>query len=540
MISSPAISGYVMIDVLRRAREELQAETSLIEFTKQAFSIIEPGVEFKDNWHLHAISDHLEAVSNGEIDNLIINIPPGCMKSILVSVAWPAWEWLNDPSLRYLGASYGADLAIRDAMKCRDIITSDWYQARWPGVQIKRGEDQKLKYALTKGGWRMATSVGGRATGEHPDRKLIDDPHNAKQAESDAERNSALTWFDRTLSTRGESRGAKTVIVMQRLHESDMTGHVLADNADGEYELLCLPMEYEAKPKTTVDMGARDPERQTSIGWRDPREKEGQLLWPEMFADKSVRKLKKRLGEYGSAGQLQQRPAPEGGGILKVDHFQKWPHTSKIPSFELVVQSYDTAFTEDTINDPTACSVWGLFRWKNLKCAMLVDAWSEHLSYPKLRTRAIRDWHATYGGDEADPMRSKPRKTDLVIVEKKASGQSLIQDLNAAQVPFFAYNPGNADKISRAHQSAPVLELDCLFIPESKKTPGHFVSWAQPFVRQLERFPNDQHDDYVDTFTQFIIRSRDEGWFDLDVADADPVEEVDYRAKKKRKRNPYS
>ena len=168
-----AVTPAILIDAIKREKAYREAEASLIGFTKHAFSIVEPGVEFQDNWHLHAVAEHLEAVSSGEIQNLIINVPPGCMKSILVSVMWPAWEWLENPTLRYMGASYGADLAIRDAMKTRDIITSDWYKKRWGAkVGVKAGSDQKTKYELTSGGWRMATSVGGRATGEHPDRKL--------------------------------------------------------------------------------------------------------------------------------------------------------------------------------------------------------------------------------------------------------------------------------------------------------------------------------------------------------------------------------
>ena len=206
-----------MLDMIKREQMRRAAQKSLMEFTRQSFHIIEPGQDFCENWHLDVIAEHLEAVTSGDIRNLVINIPPGCMKSILTSVAWPAWEWANDPSIRWLSASYGVELAIRDAIKTRDIITSEWYQERWAEVAIKPGEDQKTKYALTGGGWRLATSVGGRATGEHPDRKIVDDPHNAKQAESDAERKEALTWFDRTLSTRGQSRGASTVVVMQRL-----------------------------------------------------------------------------------------------------------------------------------------------------------------------------------------------------------------------------------------------------------------------------------------------------------------------------------
>lgn len=445
--------------------------------------------------------------------------------SLLVSVIWPTWEWIKDPTLRYLGASYGADLAIRDAQKCRDIITSDWYQARWPRVQVRKGSDQKLKYELTEGGWRIATSVGGRATGEHPDRKIIDDPHSAQQADSDAERNRGLIWHDRTLSTRGASRGARTVLVMQRLHEADLTGHVLSTEEHVVH--LCLPMEYDGRPAKTV------------IGWSDPRSTEGSLLWPDLFPAPMVRKLKTSLGEYGSAGQLQQRPSPAGGGILKVSHFQLWPKDRELPAFEIIVQSYDGAYSDDEHdkNDPTACTVWGCFTWQKRKCAMLLDAWDEHLGYPEFRKRVLREWKSsTYAADPKNPRRMTGQRADTLLVEKKSSGISILQDLRAANVPAVSYDPGNRGKTMRAHNVAPILELDCLYIPESSKEPGKAVMWARKFLSQVEKFPNDEHDDYVDTFTQCMIMLRDQGWFDLeDVPDEEP-EEAAYT---KKKRNPY-
>lgn len=521
------VSPIMLLDAVRHAREQRTAEKSLIEFTRQAFHIIEPGVKFVDNWHLHAIADHLEAVSSGEISNLLINIPPGCMKSILVSVAWPAWEWIKHPELRYLGASYGGDLAIRDAAKCRDIIMSDWYQERWPQVAVRKGADQKTKYELTSGGWRMATSVGGRATGEHPDRKIVDDPHSAAQADSDTERRGGVTWFDRTLSTRGESRGARTVVVMQRLHENDVSGHILSDSTSG-YVHLCLPMEYDGQ------------RHKTSIGWEDPRTKRGSLLWPEMFPAESVARLKKRLGSYGAAGQLQQRPAPEGGGILKTAHFQLWPKGRPLPVFDLVVQSYDTAFSGEDAkqNAQTAHQTWGLAEYKGKRIGLLLDSWADHLAYPELRARVLRDWKTVYGTSPDDKSR-KGRRPDNILVEKKASGHSLLQDLRAANVPAVAYSP-TSDKVARAHQAAPILELDCLYIPESAKEPGTFVTWARPLVEQCEKFPNSELKDNVDAFTQFVIWARDANYFDLDFVEAEVPEEVDYHAQKKRKANPYA
>lgn len=520
------LSPAIMLDAVRRAKQQKAAESSLIEFTKQAFHVIEPGIEYCDNWHLHAIADHLMAVSTGEIENLIINIPPGCMKSLLTSVAWTPWEWFKNPGLRVLGASYGADLAIRDAQKCRDIISSDWYQERWPHVQLKKGADQKTKYELMGGGWRMATSVGGRATGEHPDRKIVDDPHNAKQAESDAERGAAIIWFDRTLSTRGESRGARTVVVMQRLHEQDVTGHIIAEQYG--YEHLCLPMEYEAPKKKYT----------TSIGWSDPRSVEGSLLWPEMFPAPSVKKLKKLLGEYGTAGQFQQRPSPEGGGILKTKHFQLWLKKWELPAFDYIIQSYDGAYDEDATsdNDPCACTVWGVFNERGKKGILLLDSWDEHLGYPKFRKKVIAEWHTPYGRSTE----RKGKKPDAVLVENKSSGISILQDLRAANIPAIPYNPGKASKTQRAHNIAPVHELGCVYILESSKEPGEFVTWARPFVEQVGKFPNAEHDDYVDTYTQALHYLRDSGKIELEFAELDPVEEVDYHALKKSKRNPYA
>lgn len=516
------VSPSIILDLIKKEKKRRNAQRKLLEFTRQSFEIIEPGQDFVDNWHLGSIAEHLEAVTRGYLRNLVINIPPGCMKSILTSVCWPAWDWANDPTLRILNASYGVDLAIRDAAKTREIVNSEWYRECWPEVRIKIGSDQKTKYELTAGGWRLATSVGGRATGEHPDRKIVDDPHNAKQAESEAEREQALTWFDRTLSTRGHSRGASTVVVMQRLHEKDVTGHILADLTG--YEHLCIPMEFDGVP------------RKTYLGVYDPRKKKGELLWPEMFDEGSITELKQFLGSYGTAGQLQQDPVPDKNGILKTKEFQLWPADKGLPQFEYILQSYDCAFTEKTSGDPTACSVWGIFSHNSQRNAMLIDAWDEHLSYPELRSRVIKDWSTEYGGTTVKDGLRTARRADRILVEAKASGQSLLQDLRLARVPAIGYNPGNADKVSRAHQASPTLELGLLWVPESGKNRGQVVSWAVPFMKQLAKFPVAEHDDYVDTFTQAIIYLKNEGWFELPQA----RERDEPRQYKRERVNPYA
>lgn len=515
MTHSPAI----LLGMIKKEKDRRACESSLMAFVRSSWDIIEPGVEFRENWHLNAIAEHLEAVSRDEIQNLVIAIPPGCMKSILVSVAFPAWEWIKRPELRYLGASYGIDLAIRDSMKCRDIIMSDWYRNNWGDkVEIKHGEDQKIKYALTAGGWRMATSVGGRGTGEHPDRKLVDDPHNAKQAESDAERETAIAWFDRTLSSRGKSRKAKTIVVAQRFHENDLTGHILADIPG--YTYLGIPMEYDRNS------------RKTSIGWTDPRTEEGELLWRDMFDEESVKELKINLGAYGTSGQLQQDPNPGDGGILKTQFIQLWPHDRAIPRFEYILQSYDCAFKEKASNDPTASTVWAIVTHEGKRGMLLIDAWDERLGYPAMRQKVVDSWDLEYGGMSARSPFNRPKRADRVLVEDKASGQSLIQDLRLANVPVASYNPGNADKVSRANLAAPTLEMGAVWVLESGKTPGHPVSWAIAFIKQLSKFPVAKHDDYVDTFTQAVIYFKNNRFFDLpkakDIDDEKPQRKQEY------------
>jgi len=510
------------------AAAELEQErrhcTKLVNFVEQAWHVIEPAEEYKHNWHIDVICEHLEAVTRGEIKNLLINVPPGTMKSILVSVMWPAWEWTQNPALRYFGASYDESLSIRDAMKCRDIITSEWYQRLWPSIAIRKDINQKLHYALTAGGFRMSSSVGGRGTGHHPDRKIIDDPHNVKKAESDAERVQALNWFDRTLSSRGASRGAATVVVMQRLHEKDLSGHIM-EQADykKDWVHLCLPMEYEG------------PQCRTPLDG-DPRTEHGELLWPSLYPAKVVKTLATRLGEYGAAGQLQQRPSPAGGGILRTDHFQLWPAHTPLPDLEFVLQSYDTAFTDDESNDPTACTVWGIFTHKRRKCALLLDAWDEHISYPDLRPKLIDDWSARYGGVKDDPMHPA-RRADMLMIEEKASGIALIRDLRRTGIPVHTYNPGKASKELRAHLTAPVLEMDVIYVLESKKEPGKPITWARKLLKQCEQFPNGEHDDLVDSFTQAMIYLKDTNMLVLPEYEDDEPETADYSRKRS---NPYA
>lgn len=518
------LTPQVLLELIQREKQRRAAERSLYEFVKQSWHVVEPGTAFIPSWHIEEICEHLEAVSAGEIQKLLINIPPRHSKSTIVSVMWPMWEWLTQPEEKFLCASYSGTLSIRDNLKARRLVQSPWYQERWGHMfQLAGDQNAKQRFENNKTGYRIATSVGGTATGEGGSRLILDDPHGAQDAQSDVMRESALEWFDVVWSTRlNDPKADAMVTIMQRLHERDISGHILEDI--GGWEHICIPAEWD---------GVR---RKTSLGPYDPRKTKGELICPERFGEDEITALKQALGAYGTSGQLQQDPTPSEGGLLQTKNFRMWPADKPFPPFEFILQSYDCAFTEKTTGDPTACSVWGVFTYDSEHHAMLIDAWDEHLGYPQLRSRAIADWSNEYGGTQKGGQPTKARRPDRVLIEAKASGQSLIQDMRLARVPVLSYNPGNADKVSRAHQAAPTLELGLLWIPESAKNRGQFISWAMPFVKQLAKFPVAEHDDYVDTFTQAIIFLKNERWFDLPYA-RDPDERA---VPRKETVNPYA
>jgi predicted phage terminase large subunit-like protein len=268
-------------------------------------------------------------------------------------------------------------------------------------------------------------------------------------------------------------------------------------------------------------------------------------LWPERVGQKELDALKIQMGDYGFAGQMQQTPAPDGGGIINTKKFQLWPHEKPLPYFEHVVQSYDTAFTAKTTGDPTACNVWGVFsnNTNGKMCVMLLDDWAEHMDYPTLRQRVIDDWRSEYGTKHQI---GKPRRPDIALVENKGSGQALLTDLATANIYVRSYDlprgsKAELNKVSRAHIITPIIDAECVFIPESAKNPGKPTSWSEDFIRECQLFPNGAHDDRVDCATQALFYLKDSGWFDLQRAPDDDEEyEVDYSAKSKGRYNPYA
>jgi len=472
----------------------------LKEFTKSSWQAIEPGRDFYDNWHIDAVSDHLQAVVEGDIKRLIINIPPRHMKSISVAVALPAWAWTIQPEKKFLYASYAGSLSIRDSVKCRRLLDSRWYKEHFGETfKLTSDQNQKQRFENNKTGARIATSVDGALTGEGGDIIVIDDPHNVRESESSTVREGVLEWWDQAMQTRlNDPKTGAFIIIMQRVHENDLTGHILSNELGDEWDHLCLPARYEIGHPTIT---------RSTLNFFDPRTEEGELLWPDRIDDKTLANLERSLGSYAAAGQLQQRPMPKGGGILKAEWWVPWEKEELPNNIEYVLQSWDTAFSTKENSSYSARTTWGVFRNNGQVNVIVIDMWYDRVSYPELRKIAQESY------EEWEP--------DAVLIEKKASGQSLLQDLRMAGIPVLEYSP-DRDKQARAHASSALLEDGRIYFPFNKK-------WAKDLIDICAAFPAGDNDDIVDTCTQAWLRLR-KGWF---VTHSNDYEEDEYPEKRR-------
>lgn len=334
----------------KKELEKIRCEDSLYEFVKAAWHTIHPGTKFKGGWAIKTMCRHLEAVTSEEITRLLINVPPGCTKSMLVNVFWPAWEWgpkgLNH--YKYISAAHEKGLIVELMARAREVLKSEWYQSHWP-LTFKPDADGKEFYATTAQGSRFAGSVTSKLTGRRGHRFIIDDPHSVASAESDQERTTAGSWFTETTPTRFDDQEKPVyVIIMQRLHMQDISGIVIKDLAVQQgWTHLCLPMEFEEKYRSwsTVPSPHGEPAKMRRVLEdgkplpyyvpdeedgilmypQDPRTEDGDLLWPERFSRKAIEELKTQFraigGSYAEASQLQQRPVPRGGGMFNRDNF---------------------------------------------------------------------------------------------------------------------------------------------------------------------------------------------------------------------------
>ena len=489
---------------------ELEAERirrSLRVFTRQAWPVLEPATPFVSNWHIDAISEHLEAATRHELRKLIINIPPRHMKSLLVAVLWPAWVWLSQPERRFLYASYAESLSVGHSLFCRNLLRSEG-NARVPEdkaqtlierlgyrglLRLLHGEDAwelspelntRRRFHNTRTGSRLATSVGGTVTGEGGEVTVLDDPHKPEEAQSDASRQAVLDWYDSTWSTRlNDAERGVQVLVMQRLHERDLTGHLLEK---GGWEHLCLPAEHEPSHP---------------FRWpKDPRREPGEVLWRSKWKQRWLAEKQRDLGSYGYAGQYQQRPAPAEGGILKRSWWRWYAPEGPLPHFQELLQSWDMAFSDSDGSDYVVGQVWGRFEADRY----LIHQCRARLEFTETvhALRELTDWV-----EERFPK----HRGHLKLVEDKANGPAVLSTLRSEIAGLVAVTP-NGDKVARARAVAPALEAGNVFLPGAPSPVGsgydraRAPQWVQGFVDECAGFPNAAHDDQVDAFSQALVR----------------------------------
>lgn len=527
-------TGDVAAPTADQAAEELlkrrKAAKSLHEYIRQAWPQIEAGREFVDNWHIGAVTEHLQAVSEKQIRNLLINVPPRSTKSTLVGVAWPSWEWIKRPSTQWVFTSYAHPLSIRDSRKCRALIKSPWYQRRWgvlssdPKYKIIDDSDTLVRFDNDSHGYRIATSTDSMMMGEGGDILCADDPNDTRNT-SDTMLQTVLDWWTNVMPTRlNDFKTGRRVAVQQRVHEKDLSGHIMA-NAEGEWVHLMLPMEYEPKRMcVTVALPSTGGKK-----WRDPRTKEGELLDEKRVGPQELKTLKRELAsEYSIAGQLQQRPAPSEGGKIKRVWFQWWKQPEP-PRCRFKVQSWDTSLSETETSAYNAATTWGVFDDDNqVPNIILLSMWRMRCDYHELRKRAVRMAdHYLDDGEEHNPKLTAPNRPDLVLIEDKGFGRLMIKDLQRAGKTAHGFRPdayGNKDM--RIQIASPMLEGGRVWVPAVPPNYTQLKQYADVFVEQCVMYPRAESRDLVDTMSQAILRLQISGfvWVSGDPGPEEPVD----------------
>ena len=493
----------------------------LLSFVRYFWHVLEPGQPFVDGWVLEAIAEHLEAVTFGEITNLLVNVFPGAMKSLLTNVFFPAWEWgpMEMAHLRYVTFSYSSSNTERDNQRFGDLISSPDYQAMYPHVKIRqRG---MTMVSNMEHGWKLASSVGGSVTGKRGNRAINDDLNNVSESESKAVLEETNRWLRESLPSRLNNMETDAkIFISQRTSEGDASGELLS--MDIPICHLCIPMEFEWQADENGEPYT------TEIGWVDPRwtpnpeDCNGELAWPERFSDKAVRDLKIALGPYATASQLQQTPAPRGGGIIQREDWlpaEQYMDGTRFPTFSFVIGSLDGAFDEKESNDYSALTMWGVFQNEHgYNRAMLIHAWAKRLpiSGPRMeiepgehelmfRRRAMPTWGLVeWVADTCNRF-----KADKLLIENKASGKPAAQTLqnsHGRQGWSIVLVEPKGDKYARGLAVQPSFSQGMIYAPDR--------DWATAdgmVIDQCAKFPKAKNDDLFDSTTQAIKHLRDSG-----------------------------
>ena len=476
----------------KTAIEAERARRDFALFAKLAWHIIEPGKVYVPGWHLDAIAEHLQAVIEGQIKRLLVNMPPRHGKSSYISTLIHPWSWLQNPSLRWLCASYALNLATRDNLKCRRIIKSKWWQERYGHLfELTKDQDAKMKFENNFSGYRQAVSVGAAGTtGEGGDILVIDDPHPIEQKRSDIKREAVLDWFLNTWMSRlNDEKTGAMIAVGQRVHSQDVSGLIIEGAAGGEWVHLNLPAEYEtANPCRTYFP-------QSGKTWQDPRKEEGELLWEEKFPRPVIEQKKRIHGPLGFAAIYQQRPVPAGGAIYK-------EKDRRFFTIDQLTQSYlletprgrvtfpidqcwnlgviDLATSLETRADYFCFETWAITPYKD---GLLLDALHDHLDFPEQQKQI--------------PLKFQRFHHSVIAVEKAGYQLAMIQHLVSQGFPIKPFTV-HADKIVRSTTGS-------IFYSNGKAYHLKDLINLQELEKELFTFPKAPHDDYADCHAMMAI-----------------------------------
>ncbi len=436
-------------------------------FTERAFSELNPTTPYLENWHLNLVAAKLEACRQGTITRLIICVPPRSLKSHCASVALPAWWLGHDPTAQLLCVSYAQDLADKHARDCRSVMTSPWYGNLFPRTRLPHQKQALAELRTTRHGVRLATSVGGVLTGRGADVLIIDDPLKPDEALSDVQRGKVNDWYSHTFYSRLNHKATGCIIlIMQRLHEDDLVGHVLQQES---WEVISLPAIAESDEVHCYE---------TPYGDEAHHRRVGEALHPERESLETLLRVKQTLGAYHFAGQYQQTPAPLDGGLVKREWFSIYRPEELPRQFHQIVLSWDTANKASELANYSVCTIWGIVNHQRY----LLDVWRQQVNYPDLKRAVLalaRQWCAT-----------------VILIEDRASGTQLLQELQAEGLPVTGIQPVG-DKVMRFHAQTAVIEQGRVWLP-------HEAPWREPLLHELTTFPKAAHDDQVDSVAQAL------------------------------------
>ena len=439
-----------------------------VAFADRAFCELNAGREYLHNGYIDVIADKLEQCRSGAVRRLIINLPPRSLKSHLISVCFPAWLLGHNPGAKIICASYAQALANNLASQCLSVVNSKWYRDIFPMTRLSSPRPPVDDFETTARGFRLASSVGGALLGRGGDYIVIDDPLKPAEAFSEPQRKSVNDWYDHTVFSRLDLREQGCIIlVMQRLHEDDLVGHVLKQEQWESAKFAAIAEEDES-------YSAETPHGRTTF-----TRKRGEPLHPEWESLQSLEQTRAVVGEYFWSAQFQQNPAPLSGGYIKIHWFKQFRPEERPPEFELVFQSWDTANKATELSNYTVCTTWGLIN----NHLYLLEVFRMRLNYPDLR-RMVKEQAAKY-------------RARIILIEDKASGTPLIQDLIADGVHGVKGYQPKMDKVMRMYSVSSTIENGFVHIPE--KAP-----WAPEYMHEMALFPNGRFSDQVDSTSQAL------------------------------------